>query len=299
MVSASPLLRRAGPAVALEPIVAFDVLMVVTFVILMLSVLVAWFSKVERMKTWYLLQLTSAGYCLSFLFLLGHQTGPPPPLHFCAYSAALIYAAPPAVAAAALFFVIELHLRLSSALFSRRMSDKFIYWVAWGIPLSHGLAFWASLTIGMSDVSKVQRDPSGAYCHIVDTKIPTLLTGTLVIVFLASMLVMEVFTVVHLVQQRAAVRNMRVKGSDFPLHLFIRTVVYTFTGGFGIIMVDILMNASSNPTTVVLLSFLPLSVALVFGTQKELLQIICCCGRRRREKDAVMLPDSSSTSVQV
>jgi len=134
-----PLLRRAGPS--MEVILAFDIVMGVTFFFLIFSTLVAWFTGVQRIKMWYLLQLTSAGYCLSFLFLLGHQTGPEPPLHFCAYSAALIYAAPPAAASAALFFVIELHLRLSSALISKTMSDKFIYWVAWGIPFSHGLVF--------------------------------------------------------------------------------------------------------------------------------------------------------------
>ncbi|KAF7308012.1 hypothetical protein MKEN_01162900 [Mycena kentingensis (nom. inval.)] len=178
---AFPLLRRAGPAAArpvvtpvavpaMRTIIAFDMLMAGTFLVLIMSVLVAWFSKVQRVKTWYLLLLTSAGYCLSFLIRIGHQTGPPPPLHFCLYSASLIYAAPPGAAAAALFFVIELHLRLSSALFSKRMSDKFIYWVAWGIPISHGVVFWTSLTIGLSDVTRVRRDPSGAYCHIVDTK---------------------------------------------------------------------------------------------------------------------------------
>ncbi|KAF7315719.1 hypothetical protein MIND_00087600 [Mycena indigotica] len=156
------------------------------------------------------------------------------------------------------FFVIELHLRLSSALFSTRMSDTFIYWVAWGIPIVHGIVFWVSLTIGLSDISQLKRDPSGVYCHIMGSKIPTLLTGTLVILFLSSMLIMEVFTIIHLVRQRAAIEALKVKGSDFPFHLFLRTVLYTVSGGFGIIMVDVVMNVSTSVTVVLLaLSILP------------------------------------------
>jgi len=287
-----PLLRRAGPS--MEVILAFDIVMGVTFFFLIFSTLVAWFTGVQRIKMWYLLQLTSAGYCLSFLFLLGHQTGPEPPLHFCAYSAALIYAAPPAAASAALFFVIELHLRLSSALISKTMSDKFIYWVAWGIPFSHGLVFWVSLTVGIADPSKIQRDPSGVYCHIVDNKLPTLLAGTFVLVFLAAMLIMEVLTVVHLVQRRAAVRAIRVRGSDFPLSLFIRTVLYTISGGFGIIMVDVLMNVS-NTITVLLLALIPLSVAIVFGTQAMIFRATFCC-QFRRMKNSQRLSDTDSAA---
>ncbi|KAJ6505513.1 hypothetical protein C8R45DRAFT_972929, partial [Mycena sanguinolenta] len=285
---------RAAVGPALEPILIFDTLTGIAFVILLVSVLVAWFSGVQRVKTWYLLQLSSAGYCLSFLLLVGQQTGPEPPLQFCALSAALIYAAPPAVASAALFFVIELHLRLSSALFSRSMSDTFIYWVAWGIPISHGLVFWVSLIIGLSDISKIQREPSGVYCHIVDNKVPTLLTGTLVILFLGSMLIMEVVTIVHLFQQRAALRTtVRVRGSDFPLPLFFRTVLYTISGGFGIIMLDILLNVSST-VTVNLLAIIPLSVALVFGTQKELIRAVSLCQFGRNKPGAVPLSATNS-----
>ncbi|KAJ7048829.1 hypothetical protein C8F01DRAFT_799824 [Mycena amicta] len=286
-------LRRAGPA--LEPIIIFDTLIVVAFVILLVSVLVAWFTGVQRVKTWYLLQLSGIGYCFSFFLLVGWQTGPEPPLQFCAISAALIYAAPPMLAAAALFFVIELHLRLSSALFSRSMSDTFIYWVAWGIPICHGVGFWVSLFIGLSDVSKIKRDPSGVYCHILDSKVPTLLTGTMVIALLASMLLMEVFTIIHLVQQRATVRAMRVRGSDFPLPLFIRTFLYTVLGGFSMVMVDILMNVTSTPATIViLLAIIPLSLALVFGTQKELLCAVFLCTLRRNKAGDVPLSDSDS-----
>ncbi|KAJ7268717.1 hypothetical protein B0H12DRAFT_1096266 [Mycena haematopus] len=316
----------AGPA--LEPILIFDILTVVAFVILLLSVLVAWFSGVQRVKTWYLLQLTSAGYCLSFLLLVGRQTGPEPPLQFCALSASLIYAAPPAVASAALFFVIELHLRLSSAIFSRSMSDTFIYWVAWGIPISHGVVFWVSLIVRTSEprhlhlllaeqnrlacpMSPEYNAIQAAYiviswttkCRAFYTALGSmnfnvtgrgLLTGSLVILFLGAMLLMEAFTIVHLVQQRAAVRNaVRVRKSDFPLPLFIRTVLFSISGGFGIIMADILLNVSSA-VTVILLAIIPLSVALVFGTQKELLRAVFLCRFSRNKEGAVPLSATSS-----
>nr|GAT43903.1 predicted protein [Mycena chlorophos] len=284
----SVILRRAGPDVT--TIVIFDVIIATSFFILLVSVLVAWFANIQRVKTWYLLQLCAAGYCLSFFLLVGHQVGPEPPLQFCAMSAALIYAAPPALATAGFFFVIELHLRLSSALFSRTMSNKFIYWVAWGIPLTHGIVFWTSLLVGLSDVSRIQRDPTGIYCHIVDNKIPTLITGSLVIMFLAALLVLEAITIVHLVRQHAMVKQLRLRGSDFPLPLFVRVVGYTFVAGFGMVMVDVVMNAT-NATIIIMMSIVPLSVALVFGTQMELIQVLFCQGGRSHR------PLSDSTVV--
>ncbi|KAF7300592.1 hypothetical protein HMN09_00944200 [Mycena chlorophos] len=284
----SQLFRRAGPD-DLTTIVVFDTIIAISFFILIVNVLVAWFGGMQRIKTWYLLQLAAAGYALSFAMLLGHQTGPEPPLQFCAMSAALIYAAPVGASSATLFFVIELHLRLSSALFSRTMSNKFIYWVAWGIPLSHGVVFWTALLVGLSDVSKIQRDPTGIYCHVADAKLPTLMTGTLVIIFLAAMLLMEVITIVHLVRQQAMVRQLRIRGSDFPLSLFIRMVVFTFFAGFAIVLVDVVMNAT-NATIIIMLSFIPLSIALVFGTQAELLQVFFCHGNRdKRLSDSTMV----------
>ncbi|KAF7290771.1 Metallo-dependent hydrolase [Mycena indigotica] len=134
----SGLHARAGPVP--ESVIVFDVLTVIAFIILILSVTVARLSGIQRVKTWYLLQLSSAFCCLSFLFLVGHQTGPEPPLQFCAFSAALIYAAPPMVAAAALCFVIELYLRLSSALYSKKISDILVDRITWSIPMIHGWA---------------------------------------------------------------------------------------------------------------------------------------------------------------
>ncbi|KAJ7048827.1 hypothetical protein C8F01DRAFT_799809 [Mycena amicta] len=287
----SHFLRRAGPTPE-ELIILFNILVAVALGILMLSVLVARFSGLGRMKTWYYLQLSSAWYCLSFLLLVGRQTGPEPPLHFCALSAALIYAAPPMVAATAFFFAIELHLRLSSALSSRPVSDIFMYSVTRAIPVSHGVPFWVSLITGLSDASKIKRDPSGVYCHIVDNKLPTLLTGTLVFVFVVSMLIMEAFTIVHLFQKRVLVQAKRVslKASDFPFRLFVRTVLYTIVAGFAV-LVTILMNTNGIAATVSLLAVVPLSVALVFGTQKELLRAVFRCQFRRR---ASPLSDSSS-----
>ncbi|KAF7308009.1 hypothetical protein MKEN_01162600 [Mycena kentingensis (nom. inval.)] len=235
MDSSSSVLQRAGPA--LEPIVAGNVLLGLACALLLMIVLLAWLSGAQRMTTWYLLLLSSAAYCLSFLVLVGHQRGPEPPLQVCALSAVFIYSAPPIVAGGVLLFVIELHLRMTSILASKAMGEKLVRFAPWGIVISHLIPFWTSLVTGLSDVTNIKRDSSGVFCHIENSLVPTALTGTMVVLYMILMFIVEGATVIHLIRRRSAVRAIRLRGSYFPLHLFGRTLFFTLSGGFAIIIV--------------------------------------------------------------
>ncbi|KAJ3898700.1 hypothetical protein F5879DRAFT_979651 [Lentinula edodes] len=93
--------------------VVFDVLQFTALALVSATYLSALFStKLQRLKTWFALMVSSLLYCISFLLLLGHQTGASPSLGLCLFQAGLIYAAPPSVAAAGLAFIVEVSYHL-------------------------------------------------------------------------------------------------------------------------------------------------------------------------------------------
>ncbi|KAJ6494865.1 hypothetical protein C8R47DRAFT_1117553 [Mycena vitilis] len=233
------------------PYVVFDVLQLLALVLLFAMLLPALLSKsVVRMKTWFNLIVACIVYCISFLLLLGHQSGPEPPFQLCVFQAGLIYAAPATVAAAGFAFTIELYLRLSSTLSISEVRKRHITILLFVSPLAHFIVFWVAVFTGLSQPLSpdgspgVQRTVDGLYCHI-NSHIP-----------------------------RSGFRGVRLPTGSFPLPLFIRTV-----------LVDILMNSkasASNSGLVVLdlMALIPLSVALVFGSQMDIIGVYMCCKRK-------------------
>ncbi|KAK7440642.1 hypothetical protein VKT23_016991 [Stygiomarasmius scandens] len=271
--------RRQEAGTGTPSFVVFDVLQALALVLLLVTYFAALFSKsITRMKTWFCLMLSSIIYCISFLLLVGHQDGPDPPFPLCIFQAGLIYAAPATVAASGLGFVIELYMRLSSGLTMTELSHRKITVLMFLSPLAHLLVFWVGIFGGLSNQSAVERIPSGMYCHI-NASVPTMFTGVTTVTFLVLMVLLEAYTGYYLWRRRRGLVSLRSRGSDgsFPFKLFIRMAVFTLVGGMGMIMVDILMNtkssASSADITLDLLAIIPLSIAILFGSQTEYLKV--------------------------
>jgi len=276
-----PLFIR-GPVTESPPlaggIVVFNVLQMLSLFFIIAALVPAAFSaSIPRMKTWFALLITCGIYCVSYLLLLGHQNGPEPQLPICTLQAGLIYAGPPLVACAGLLFVTELYMRLSAVILSRNVNENIIYWMLWILPVVHTVDFWVAIMHGLADTRTISRDPSGLYCHIT-LGTPTTLTGALVGTFVGLMILGEIGTIIHLFRRRLSIKRIRIRGTDFPLPLFLRTTMYTLVGGIGIAMVDILVNktksseSSSSYVTLNLLAIVPLSVSLVFGTQMDIIK---------------------------
>ncbi|KAJ7678860.1 hypothetical protein DFH06DRAFT_1165047 [Mycena polygramma] len=271
--------------------VVFDVLQLLALVLLFAMLLPALLSKsVVRMKTWFNLICACIVYCISFLLLLGRQSGPEPPFQLCVFQAGLIYAAPATVAAAGFAFTIELYLRLSSTLSISEVRKRHITILLFVSPMVHLIVFWVAVFTGLSQPFGpggspiVERITDGLYCHI-NSNVPTTVTGITVVLFIVLMILSEIYTVVYLVRRRSGFRGVRLPTGSFPLPLFIRTVSYTLAGGLGIILVDILMNskASASDSGIVvldLMAIIPLSVALVFGSQMDIIGVYMFCKRR-------------------
>jgi len=256
--------------------VVFDVLQLLALVLLVAMLLPALLSQsVYRQKSWFNLVVACVFYCISFLLLLGHQSGPEPPFPLCIFQAGLIYAAPPSVAAAGLVFVAELYLRLSSTLCARQVNERHVTILLFISPLAHFIVFWVAIFTGLSRGGSllVHRSTGGLYCDI-DSSTPTLTTGITVIVLVIMMIIGEIYTAVYLFRKRSAFKGIKASGGTFPLSLFIRTACYTFGGGVAIILVLILNT--SNSIFIVMSDFLaiiPLFVALVFGTQRDIIGV--------------------------
>ncbi|KAJ6531848.1 hypothetical protein B0H19DRAFT_1188879 [Mycena capillaripes] len=280
-----------APETGSPPYVAFDVLQLIALVLLVAMLLPVLFSKsVVRMKTWFNLIVACVIYCISFLLLLGRQSGPEPPFQLCVFQAGLIYAAPATVSAAGFAFTIELYLRLSSTLSASEVNKRHITTLLFVSPLAHLIVFWVAIFTALSQPFGpggspiVQRSLGGLYCNI-NSNIPTTVTGVTVILFIVLMIITEVYTIVYLVRKRSGFRGVRLPTGTFPLPLFIRTVSYTLAGGLGIILVDVVMNSkasSSNSAFGVLdlMAIIPLSVALVFGSQMDIISVYMCCKRK-------------------
>lgn len=87
------------------------------------------------------------------------------------------------------------------------------------------------------------------------------------------MIGVEIYTIIFLWRRKLSIKAVTVRGCAFPIQLFIRTTVYTLVGGLGIILAVLLINTENNYQTLLLLPFVPLSMALVFGSHLDILKV--------------------------
>ncbi|KIK65035.1 hypothetical protein GYMLUDRAFT_94488 [Collybiopsis luxurians FD-317 M1] len=272
-----------------SPIVIFDILQSLALISLLIPFTTAALSKsVSRMKTWYNLLFFFIVYCISYLLLIGHQfSKEEPPLALCTFQAGAIYAAPSGGAVAGFVFHIELYWRLSSALLGRRIRERNVFWLLFLTPIIHGITFWSVIFYGLSDATLIQRE-NGIYCHI-ESKLPSLFVGGTVITFVVLFTAVEIYTAHFLWKRRQAFHEVRQRLSQdiFPFSLFIRVIVYTLIGFIAVsITIPYLMpeNTAEHLVSMQALAIIPLSVALLFGTQRDILQVYV--GVFQRKKDA-------------
>ncbi|KAJ3773507.1 hypothetical protein FB446DRAFT_732743 [Lentinula raphanica] len=270
--------------------VVFDILQFIALALISLTYLFALLSKrPQRMKTWFALMVSSLVYCISYLLLVGHQTGPEPPLGLCLFQAGLIYAAPPVVAAAGLAFVVELYLRLTTMMDSRKLDPRIITGLLFLPPLTHQITFWIAMFTGLSNLGAIQRNSQQMFCHLLDD-LPTTVTGILAAVLVVSMILLELYTIYYFWRQRGIFRDLRRRhqsGPIFPFALFVRVGIFTFAGGLGIILIDIMGQSATayiSTGTMDLLAIVPILIAIVFGTQEDFVQMYNSWKRRGSTK---------------
>jgi len=267
--------------------IVFDVLLGLALFFTSCTYFSALFSKsIVRMMTWFALIISCWLYCISFLLLVGHQSKGDPSFSLCLFQAGLIYAAPTSIAAAGVAFVIEVHLRLKTFMTQTLVDSRIITSLLFLPAVSHQIVFWIAIFTGLSEQEAVQPDPQSMFCHI-NSEIPTLVTGASVIAFAVGGTMVEVYTVYYLWRRRKVFREVtrRGVGPIFPFKLFIRVAAFTLVGGFASMVVVLLNSSLATSSTgnalFELLAILPLSIALIFGTHEDIVQIYMFWKKKR------------------
>ncbi|KAJ3773509.1 hypothetical protein FB446DRAFT_532019 [Lentinula raphanica] len=248
--------------------------------------------RLSRFKTWFALMISSLVYCISFLLLVGHQTGPEPPFGLCLFQAGLIYAAPPGVAAAGLAFVVELFLRLTTTMDNRQLDLRIITGLLFLPPLAHQIVFWIAMSTGLSNRNMIQREPHQMFCDFAG-KLPTTVTGSVTGALTVIIIMIELYTIYYFWRKRHIFGDLRRRyqsGPIFPFALFVRVGFFTIAGGLAILLVYQLNAPSSSSsdtgTLTDLLAIIPLLIAIVFGTQEQdLVQMYKFWKKRGSPKD--------------
>lgn len=257
---------------AIPPIVGFDVVLAFALLFLTMTIIPAVMVKsIRRSKTWFSLLIFCMVYCISFFLLLGRQSGPVPPLWLCLISASLVDAGLPSISAAGLILMVELYFRLTSTMSDA--DERRVTRMLWCPLVVHVVVFWVIMAFGLSDMKKVERVHSGFYCH-VDHPASFLIPAILIFFFTINMFSLEGFTIVYLLRERnlSFLDVIRCFGSMAPvaLKLFVRCFLYTLVicG-----MVIIVMTHLCGLSTMHLLPFVPLSIAILFGSQADILRV--------------------------
>ncbi|KAF8217482.1 hypothetical protein K438DRAFT_2006614 [Mycena galopus ATCC 62051] len=227
---------------------------------------------IHRSKTWFAHLGAWAAYSLSYVLIVGRQTGPPPSHTVCLLQASLIYACPVLAGIGGLCFLIEIYLGISTVLFQKKIHPGWSTLLAI-FPYLFAACVFIRVLLMVRDESTVQRHPTNFYCHIAgannafESAIIVLVSGIL-------LLSLEGGIIVMLCVNWRDFRNLSRSDPRYGLSVFIRlglfTLLYCF--GAGLDAFTIYAGNMSFASWSVLLPIASIFAALAFGTQKDILQ---------------------------
>ncbi|KAF4597121.1 hypothetical protein EYR40_007571 [Pleurotus pulmonarius] len=264
--------RGAHDGLYHQLITTYNVVLIVGLVLNILVVSVAYVSRrVQRCRSWYIFMMSWIILSLSFLFLLGQQTGPKPAFEICLAQAVLIYAAPPLTAFSTLILVVNLYFGLSGGCARAR----FLLWLSMLLPPAVYLSIIAEATvIGITNPSEVRRDRTGMYCHI-KLATPAIVTFAVIGLSVIFMVGFMVATVLVVRRKSTSFVGQKVPASVVPLGIIVRVGVFTIAPISVLILEALIMLKSQSivamSVTAIMYAVLPLLAALTFGTQADIL----------------------------
>ncbi|KAJ7285038.1 hypothetical protein C8J57DRAFT_1462096 [Mycena rebaudengoi] len=255
------------------PTVLFNTLAISGTVLLSATLLPAvWSKNIRRSKTWFSMIISWIIFALSYVFTIAYQFGPEPPRGLCCLQMLFIYACPPLTSISGLAFIIDVHLRLSNALFNSHVEHKYSQfllifpWVLFAAVAGEAL-------LVVKDFAEVQRNPNHMYCHST-TDVQTRISAVICVIGLGSALCMEAWTVVILCRNWALFRHLSIKTSDLRLSTLIRIMVFTTqtSVGLGLGAIVTPANKTAGPFWGATLPILSVLCAISFGTQEDIIR---------------------------
>ncbi|KAK0447433.1 uncharacterized protein EV420DRAFT_1568733 [Desarmillaria tabescens] len=264
---------------------AFDVILIITFILLGLTSLTAKLSsRISRSKTWYLFIGSTMFWCIAYLLLLGRQGNRDPAFGICLLQSALVYAANPIATISALGLALELHMKLNILSFSDKRLKEWQSWFLAAPPAVGLVVFFYVLGIGAAHPDAVQRDSSRIFCHIphidgfgigqpfVISAVTTMIPDALVLLFSGLVAIKVCISKRRYGQALPPSGNARITVS-----WVIRVTALTVLLSIGNVMaITSLVMTTSTAGWNLALTSMPVSVVLVFGTQMDFLHTWCC-----------------------
>ncbi|KAJ3567478.1 hypothetical protein NP233_g6340 [Leucocoprinus birnbaumii] len=279
-------------------LVLFDTVTVLSFVLIALILATAYLSKyVHRRMAWYGQMVQWAIYCMSYMLLFGFQgkSNSEPPKALCLFQASLIYACPPACAVGSTCFMIDFYMSLSplhrkQSLRVRKL-DMLLVSLPW-ITLFGAALQVVLYTLVNQRLSTVARSPGYFFCNISDPE-PTIVSVALVLLALVAWFYFEIQSGLIMYHNRLEFARLNYKTSQGYLSLYIRSAILTAgtITGTGI-SIYCLPQINGMGTWSVALPFMPIFVALVFGTQKDMMRVWVFWKQRTPEEN----PDYTAQS---
>ncbi|KAK0502382.1 hypothetical protein EDD18DRAFT_690070 [Armillaria luteobubalina] len=286
----------------------FDAILISILVLLGLTCTTAKLSsRISRSKTWFLFIGSTMFWCGAYLLLLGRQGNQEPPFGICILQSALGYAANPFTTISALGLVLELHMKLNILSISDRRMKQWRSWLL-AIPPAVAIAvFFYVIGVGVAHPEAVQRDASRIFCHItpidgfgagqpyIISTITTILPDTFVLIF--SILV----AIKVCITKRRLGRAIPSTNTSVTVSLVIRVTALTVLLSIGNVMgiTSLIMDPNSSAVGWNLaLTLMPVSVFLLFGTQKDLLYAWCCRNKVKRGDSTKLSKDIEMANVR-
>ncbi|KAF7292139.1 hypothetical protein MIND_01240900 [Mycena indigotica] len=287
-------------------VMAFNILSATGFILLLLTFVTAALSRtVRRVSTWYTYIAAWAIYCLIPFPILGHQTRftSPPGLLPCAVDAAMMYASRPYAGFATLALLLHLYITISTRLKRTHVPRWFVVFLMTFPVLVYLSLFLGTLIVGLRNASLVELEPGGYYCHLT-TPIPTIICAALVGFVTIAVLVIEVLTFILLCRHWRAFRALQRRNEPgVELGSIIRVSAFAILPFVGLVLSFLTyvprLVGRIFPVYNLLLAFLPVAAALIFGSQTDILDAMAFWRRvpRPQGKNGPELDSSTQFST--
>ncbi|KAJ7915908.1 hypothetical protein B0H13DRAFT_1999165 [Mycena leptocephala] len=270
--------RDQAPDHSLQVVVlTFNILSAIGFVLLAAVFFTALLSPgVKRVSTWYSYMLAWMVFCITPFLVIGHLD-PPPSFATCVLDSALMYASRPIAAFATLSLISQLYLNVSCRLKLGEVRPECVYVLLAVPPLLYLIIFlWTSI-FGILNPDQVELEPGGFYCHL-QTPLPAIVGGALVVFATSVALVVEVLTVILISRNWGAFRALQRRNEHaVSLSIIIRVSVFAILPiiGLGLSFTTYVPNLVHKifPAYNILLASLPTAAGIIFGSQMDILHV--------------------------
>ncbi|KAF9446820.1 hypothetical protein P691DRAFT_776575 [Macrolepiota fuliginosa MF-IS2] len=256
-------------------VVLFDTVTILSFVLIVIIVATAYLSKyVQRRRVWYGQMVQWMIYCISYMLLFRFQRDTEPPRLLCLLQASFIYACPPACAAGSACFMIDFYMSLSPL--HRKPTQRIrrlgllLNSLPWVVLVSAALQV-VLFAVATGDRDIAQR--SHFFCNISNQE-PTVVSVILVLLALVVWFFFEVQSGIILYQNRLDFKRMNYKMSLDYVSLYIRSAIFTvgMLIAIGLSIYSLSLPPQSGPWSIAL-PFMPIFVAVVFGSQGDIMRV--------------------------